>query len=46
MEELYQGVANPVTDYEIWVESPDHARIVRAWQYIYANGCNGSASPF
>src|SRR5450756_1032207 len=36
MEEVYQGVAQPVTDVDLMVESPDHARIIRAWQYIYA----------
>jgi hypothetical protein len=46
MEEVYQGAAQPVTDYELMVESPDHARIVRAWQYIYAHGCKGMTSPF
>ena len=33
MVEIYQGVAQPVTDYELMVGSPDHARIVRAWTY-------------
>jgi hypothetical protein len=46
MEEVYQGVAQPVTDYELMVESPDHARIIRAWQYVYAHGCKGMTSPF
>jgi len=46
MEEVYQGVAQPVTDVDLMVESPDHARIIRAWQYIYAHGCKGQTSPF
>jgi hypothetical protein len=46
MEEVYQGVAQPVTDLDLMVESPDNARIVRAWQYIYAHGCTGKTSPF
>src|SRR4051812_20754827 len=46
IEEVYQGVAQPVTQQEIMVVSPDHSRIIRAWQYIYSHGCKGQTSPF
>jgi hypothetical protein len=46
MEEAYAGTVYPVTDHELFVESPDYDRVIRAWQYIYANGCKRLSSPF
>jgi hypothetical protein len=33
-------------DYELMVVTNEPARLIRAWQYIYANGCKGATSPF
>jgi len=33
-------------DLTIDVETTDQARVVRAWQYIYKNGCVGKVSSF
>jgi hypothetical protein len=34
------------TDYTIRVETRESERLIKAWQYIYANGCKGMTSPF
>jgi hypothetical protein len=34
------------TDYSIRVETRESERLIKAWQYIYANGCKGLTSPF
>jgi len=34
------------TDYTLRVETRESDRLLKAWQYIYANGCKGMTSPF
>jgi hypothetical protein len=46
MEETYAGTVSPVMDHELFVDSPDYDRVVRAWKYIYANGCKPAVSRF
>jgi hypothetical protein len=35
-----------VTDETLRVDTIESARVAKAWQYIYANGCKGMTSPF
>jgi hypothetical protein len=34
------------TDYVLTVQTKEHDRLVRAWRFIYANGCKAKESPF
>lgn len=41
-----KGQTSAGTDYTIKVVTRESDRLVKAWQYIYANGCKGLQSPF
>lgn len=45
MEETYAGIVSLVMDHEPFVDPPDYDRVVRAWKYIYANGCKPAVNP-
>jgi hypothetical protein len=40
------GHTSSATDETIRVDTRESERLVKAWQYIFANGCKGITSPF
>jgi hypothetical protein len=41
-----KGGRAAASDKTIWVNTNESDRLVKAWEYIYANGCKGMTSPF
>jgi hypothetical protein len=44
--EVYEANSTSYTDYKLQIDTDESARLTKAWQYIYANGCKGMTSPF
>ena len=44
--EYFKGGTTAANDQTIWVNTNESDRLVKAWEYIYANGCKGMTSPF
>jgi hypothetical protein len=44
--EVYEANSTSYADYSLQIVTRESARLVKAWQYIYANGCKGMKSPF
>ena len=43
---LFQPSSHSHADFILRVNTREPARLVKAWQYIFANGCKGTRSPF
>jgi hypothetical protein len=44
--EVYEANSTSYSDYTIQIDTHESARVRKAWQYIFANGCKGITSPF
>lgn len=43
---FFEPHTDSYADYTLVVQTNEQDRLIRAWQYIYANGCKGLKSPF
>jgi hypothetical protein len=44
--EVYEANSTSYADHTIQIDTHESARLKKAWQYIFANGCKGMTSPF
>ena len=44
--EVYDANSTSYADYTLQIDTHESVRLIKAWQYIYANGCKGITSPF
>jgi hypothetical protein len=44
--EVYDANSTSYTDYKLQIDTDESARVMKAWKYIYTNGCKGMTSPF
>jgi hypothetical protein len=44
--EVYEANSTSYADYTLRIETHESARLRKAWQYVFANGCRGITSPF